>query len=520
MRFVNRPLKLLLTAVAFALPCGVASAATPIGAYTTKGAWSFVSAPKLHPPKLGTTRPTNFRQLAPGFFFVANFPNLTATQPPTGKGVPLVGQSGPMILDSHLRPVWFNPVPKNVLALDLKLQSFDGKPALSWWQGVINNVGVNNNGTDIVVDQHYRKIAQVTGQGGWLLSEHELAITGHDGWVTSYKPVQMNLTPYGGPATGTVLDSAVQEYDLKTGRLLFTWDALQHIPLTQSQTRPAGPVPWDAYHVNSVQPLSGGRFLVSMRNTWGAYLVDARSGNIVWTLSGNPSISSFSLPSNARFTWQHDVQMLSGNRVSLFDDACCAIVGPGKFGNPSGPSRGLVLKLDTSHHSATMAAQYTRGRNFEAAFLGSTQLLPNGNAVVGWGSRPYFSEFSKTGKLLLDAVWPGPDLSYRAFVQSWTGKPFFPPSGAVRTRHGVTTVYASWDGATQVAAWRVLAGPNAKHLKVIVAGSGKRGFETAIRIKGHFRVYRIKALSSRGRVLGTSGVFPKRGGHPSLPGFY
>ena len=40
--------------------------AAPIGAYTTKGAWSFVSAPKLHPPKLGTTSEDAVHEARPG----------------------------------------------------------------------------------------------------------------------------------------------------------------------------------------------------------------------------------------------------------------------------------------------------------------------------------------------------------------------------------------------------------------------------------------------------------------------
>ena len=54
---------------------------------------------------------------------------------------PMIGQSGPLILDSHLQPVWFHPVPKNVVAGDLSAQSYQGKPALAWWQGRITSTG-------------------------------------------------------------------------------------------------------------------------------------------------------------------------------------------------------------------------------------------------------------------------------------------------------------------------------------------------------------------------------------------
>ena len=96
-------------------PCALAlsaaaAAATPIAAYTTKGAWSFVSAPNLHPPKLGVTQKTQFSKLAPGYFMVANFKNQGSRRPP------MVGQSGPLILDHNLQPVWFDPIGVNALA--------------------------------------------------------------------------------------------------------------------------------------------------------------------------------------------------------------------------------------------------------------------------------------------------------------------------------------------------------------------------------------------------------------------
>ena len=64
----------ITAAVACALLLSAAGAvAKPIAAYTTKGAWSFVSAPKLHPPQLSVTQKTQYSKLAPGYFMVANF---------------------------------------------------------------------------------------------------------------------------------------------------------------------------------------------------------------------------------------------------------------------------------------------------------------------------------------------------------------------------------------------------------------------------------------------------------------
>jgi Arylsulfotransferase (ASST) len=508
--------------LACALMLGAAAAqAAPIAAYTTKNAWSFVSAPKLHPPNLTTTQKTQFKQLAPGYFMVANFKN-------QGLKVPMAGQSGPLILDHNLQPVWFNPVGVNAFAGNLQAQSYNGKPVLSWWQGVVSGTGVTTSGEDVVVDQHYKHVATLKGVDGWTISEHEMIISGANAWVTAYKTVPMNLKSLGGSANGQVLDSAVQEYRLATGQLLYTWDALNpggtpNIPLTQSQTRPVAGVPWDAYHINSIQLTGNETFLVSLRDTWSAYLISRTTGAIQWTLSGNPKLSTFALPTNAQFQWQHDVQLHNGGVVSMFDDACCDISvdskGKATVGKPSGPTRSVVLKLDLTKHTGTLASQYTRGNNFNAAFLGNTQLLSNGNVAIDWGSQPFFSEVGNKGNVLLDALWPAPDVNYRTYVQKWVGIPFFPPSGAVRNNGGKATVYASWDGDTQVVGWRVLAGSSAQSLKT-VATKAKTGFETSVALIKTYKAYEVQALGPNGRLLGTSKAFPTSNSSNGLPGEY
>ena len=64
------------------------------------------------------------------------------------------------------------------------------------------------------------------------------------------------------------------------------------------------------------------------------------------------------------------------------------------------------------------------------------------------------------------------------------------------------TVYASWNGATEVARWEVLAGASASSLAP--AGSAARsGFETRIGTSGGAFVA-VRALDAAGNVLGTS----------------
>ena len=474
----------------------------PVGEYVTHDTYSFVTAPGLHPPKLRRTQRVPTSSLAPGYILTANFYDLNEP--------PMIGQSGPLILDRSLQPVWFDPVPRRMVASNLSLQSWEGKPALAWWQGVVTNTGSTESGEDVVVNRHYQTVARLKARDGWVLTLHEIAIRGEDVWVTANKNIPLDLSRYGGAYNGAVIDSAVQEYNLKTGRLLRTWDALKHIPLSDSYaSEPTNGFPWDAYHVNSIALGENGTFLVSMRNTWAAYLVNAATGAIEWTLGGKHS--SFTFGRGAAFEWQHDVQFGQGSQITLFDDHCCQQTGGGTSVHATAPSRGVILDVDRATHRATLAAQYSENGEFETEYMGDTQPLRGGNVFVGWGSEPYFSEFSRSGKLLFEGQFPRPDLSYRATLQQWVGLPLTDPAGAARPAAAGkgTVVYASWNGATEVRAWRVLAGSSTGQLKV-VARAARNGFETAIPVPSGYARFEVQALAANGRTLGSSRPFAAR----------
>jgi EmrB/QacA subfamily drug resistance transporter len=501
----------VFAALGFGLP---RSHAAPLGEYTTAGAYTYLSAPSLHPPKI-SGGPTSAGAKLPGDIMIANFYDLTQQ--------PMVGQSGPEILGGDLQPIWFRPVPTDVVASNLEAQTYEGKPVLVWWQGDVTATGQINSGEDIVVNQHYQKIATLKGADGWIPTLHEMVIRGHDAWVTANKNVPAQLARYGGVNGGSLIDSAVQEYDLRTGKLVYSWDASRHIAASDSYAvPPENGFPWDAYHVNSIDVLKGGTFLVSMRNTWGVYLVNIRTGKIEWTLGGKHS--SFKVPAADHFEWQHDAELTSPTTLTVFDDHCCDITGAGVYLDATGPSRGEVLKLDTADRTVSLTRQYSHGVAVESRYMGNVQTLPNGNAFVGWGDVPFFSEFGKSGQLIFDAELPTPDITYRAYVQRWVGLPLYPPAGAARTLGRKTTVYASWNGATRVSAWKVLAlgsgaaGPGSATgtttsaaAAQVVATSKKTGFETAIAVSATGRRFEVEALDAAGRVIGTSKAFSTQG---------
>jgi Arylsulfotransferase (ASST) len=496
---------LLILLAGTALMAAPALAASGPGAFTTRGAWSFVSAPGLHPPKLLTLGKADTARLATGDFLLDTLPSQAVRGPMTGQG-------GPLIVNQKLQPVWLAPMGADTVSGDLQQESYDGQPVLVWWQGQLTATGAARRGEVVVVDQHYRRLATLKARSPWVISLHDAVISGGDIWVTVYRDVpHQNLVAYGGHRNGTVYDAGIQEYDLHTGKLLYTWDALNpghkaNVPLAASEQPASAPgAAWDAYHVNSIQVLGPTEIVVGVRNTWATYLINTTTGKIEWTLGGK--YSTFKFGPGASFAWQHDVRFISADELTLFDDNCCRLNSKGGFAPANGPSRGMVLRVNFARRTASLVKAYPHHPNLGVGFLGSMQLLPGGKAVVGWGSLPYFSEYSSTGQQLLDVRFPGKDESYRAlWTSTWVGTPDYPPSGAARQTHGRTTVYASWNGATQVTRWQVLAGPSASQLKP-VASAAENGFETAIGVKGSYRAFEVTALGANGQVLARSRAF-------------
>jgi hypothetical protein len=404
--------------------------------------------------------------------------------------------------------VWFAPT--NGQAFDVQQEMYRGRPVLVWFRtllGPASDVRPHRRPTGagqlVIFDEHYRRVAALRARAPWTLDIHDASIVGGDIWITVIRTLDhQNLRPYGGPRDAVVVDAGLQEFQVSTGRLIRTWDALNprgrpNVPLSASYERPSAG--WDAYHLNSVQALPDGDLLISMRNTWAVYLLDPVNNRILWTLGGRRS--SFRMGRRARFAWQHDARLVNPTdggagrnaELTLFDDD-----------SSRRPAKGLVLSLDTLSHRARLVAAYAHHPSYYARILGSMQLLPNGNALVDWGEPfPYFTEFAPSGRVLLNVSWPGREQSYRTlFTNSWVGRPHYPPRGAVRGH----TVYATWNGATQIARWEVMAGASGRALTV-VASRPRTGFETAVRLRQTYAAYRVRALAGSGRVLGTSTAF-------------
>ncbi|MGA2163361.1 MAG: hypothetical protein ABSH36_02700, partial [Solirubrobacteraceae bacterium] len=164
-----------------------------------------------------------------------------------------------------------------------------------------------------------------------------------------------------------------------------------------------------------------------------------------------------------------------------------------------------LVALNQKAGTETLVSEFEHpGTALKAGSQGNVQLLGSGNLFIGWGAEPWFSEFSPSGQLLYDAHMPPGDESYRTYRFPWAGTPSGAPAIAASAgKTGPVTVYASWNGATEIASWRVLAGPSPKQLAAVASGA-RSGFETAIATPGPEAYVQVQALSASGAVLGTS----------------
>jgi hypothetical protein len=166
-------------------------------------------------------------------------------------------------------------------------------------------------------------------------------------------------------------------------------------------------------------------------------------------------------------------------------------------------SRGLTLRLDTTHMTASVVLQDEHRPGLLAFYEGNLQPQYNGDSFVGWGQWPYFTEFNARRATVFDARFVGANSSYRAFRFRWTGTPAIHPGVATRVSGATTTVYASWNGSTLLSKWRILTGAAPNSLKTAATAS-KQAFETSIPIQHAGAYVAAQALDDHRRVLATS----------------
>jgi hypothetical protein len=437
---------------------------------TAPAAPSFHSRPDLRIPALTVSRRPG--AVAPGLLLLAPY------------NAPKGSQAGAAIFTDAGDPVWEQPLP-NLVTTDFRVQTYAGKPVLTWWQGKIE-LG-HGDGSYVIADSSYAPLARVNAGNGLSGDLHEFLLTDRGtALLTTYVVTHRDLRSVGGSANGTIQDAMFQEIDIPSGRVLLEWHSLDHIPITDSYW-PLG-ADWDYVHLNSIAVDRDENLLVSSRNTHTIYKIDRATGAIIWRLGGKRS--DFDLDHQAVFAWQHDARRQPDGSITLFDNGVHV-------------SRALQLSVDETARRVTFARAYMHPHQLFSSSQGNVQMLQNGNVLVGWGAQPYVSEFSPDGTLIFDAMLGPGYVSYRAYRAQWSGRGQGVPTVTLERSTGHTVAYVSWNGDTRVARWAVFAGRTPASL-VPIGSVERTGFETGIRIPSRFSHLRLAGTDGSGRTLGIS----------------
>ncbi len=414
-------------------------------------------------------------------------------------------QQGALAVDQAGRTVWFRAAPDGEPITDVRVQRYQGKPVLTWWQGAASRYGIGR-GEGVIMDGHYKPVATVQAGDHQTVDLHEFLLTDRGtALVTIYSRARRDLRAIGGARDAQVTQGIVQEIDVATGRVLLQWHSLDHVdPAESNQPVPTDPQKaYDYFHINSVAEDAHGDLLISARHTSAVYKVDRATGEVVWRLGGKRS--DFTFGEGADFAFQHDARWLSGDTLQLFDNGAEA-----EGAQPASSVKRLVL--DEDDMTATLEQRFAQPDGEWAESQGNGQMLDGGGLVVGWGSVGALSRFDAKGRLTFDARLPAAYDDYRAYLMPWTGRPAVPPAIHADRDGDRVTVAASWNGSTEVRAWQLLAGPRPDALKPVGRPARWQDLETSIVRATAQPVLAVDALDADGSALARSATVRVPGG--------
>ncbi|RDW75600.1 hypothetical protein BP5796_06421 [Coleophoma crateriformis] len=428
-----------------------------------------------------------------------------------------VENPGPIMLDNRGNLVWTETRFGQVT--NLQVQQYRGESYLTFWAGA--SYGPHSNGSYYMLDSAYEIAKKVDAVGPDVAGDlHEFKITDNNtALMTIYQDHEVACSRLGIDSSSScwINDGLFQEVDIETGDLIFQWRASDHVKISDSykgrgSEGTSKENSYDYFHINSVHKDPLGNYYISSRYMFTVYCISP-AGDILWYLGGkNNNFTDLSGGYATNFAYQHHANWHENNTFTIFDNN-----GNNVFHNPSEFSRGMTISLDLTAMTATLLRTYVHPDRILAISQGSTQQLPDsGNVFVGWGNSPAYTEFTGEGEVLcnvhygaglffelIDLGWVK---SYRSFKGQWIGKPKTRPD--IKVVGG--QVYVSWNGATELAGWRLQSAASADATDEDfedVDELPRETFETAFvlgDVEGAF--FRAAALDKSGAVLGYTNV--------------
>lgn len=376
------------------------------------------------------------------------------------------GPSAVMIMDNEGEPVYIKTLNGDPFVGDVKKQTVNGTDYLTFHAGV--NTGAWTYGKAYVMDQNYQIVKTWTVDNGLGADIHDfwLLDNGH-AIIMAYEPVPFDLSPYGGPVDGTLVDIRIQEQDAN-GNVDFEWIGSDHMPIGDTGQTINTTSPVDYLHTNAIEVDNDGNWLLSHRNFSEITKINRQTGDIIWRMGGMGN--EFTFTNDIGFVNQHSVRRLDNGHLLLFDN-----------GNGHVPphTRAIEYIVDENAKTVTRYGMYPEDTSIFSFAMGSVQRLANGNTMIGWGTTPRMTEVIPGGTVALDILLGS--LSYRVFRFPWEAVPLEPPKAVLQSDGDPTavTIYTSWNGATDIVSYDVYAGATTSTMSLVTTVP-RSGFETEI----------------------------------------
>lgn len=441
---------------------------------------------------------------------------------------PAPGHHGPMILDPRGGLIWTSD--QFAVTTNLKVQKYRGRDYLTFWGG--HKEKTMGYGSYYLLDDTYKVVHMVDAVGDGIHGDlHEFKITQEGtALMTVYNKTQADLREMGWfrGEDGWIVDNFLQEVDIATGELLFEWRASDHFKAADSfMTNPFGGytegMPFDFYHLNSIEKDRDGNYLLSSRHFHTVLTIDGRTGEVLWQLGGRATdLRDLSDGRASDFSWQHHARWLDqeAGLLTLFDNGCA-------WPHVDAPhSEGRLIHVDLENKTAELKQSFVSLAKARSSSQGSIQYIDIGDGeqhvFVGWGSSAAYSEHLPNGGVLCEthfaaaaSFWWERAKSYRAFkYPDWHAIPAeWDPIAVISS----DALFVSWNGATEVALWELqgakLGDPQEQGGWQEVDIAEKDGFETMFSLPTDksYSHFRVAALDAERTVLRMSNVATRSG---------
>ena len=432
---------------------------------------------------------------------------------------------GMTIADRQGRLVWFRPTGHGGTGTDIwnfRTQTYQKRPVLTYWKGHLTELrsdGYSSESNFEILNRRYNRITRFKPGNGYQPDIHGFSITPRNtALVLAYRGVVWNAKRVGGSRRSHIIDNILQEVDIKTGAVIFEWHSIGNVSVGASLEKiPKGKKTHDYFHANSINLDGKNALIMSARKVGTVYRINRWSGKIMWALRGTGKLgksrSDFKMGPGTSFGYQHDAQRLPNGDISLFDNGSASFGGD-SFSPPAvnPESSALVLRLSGrtgKARKATLVRRNTHPSTIVAGSQGNAQWLPGGGMFVGWGSDPRMTEYDRNGNITFDATVPNSKVSsYRAYKAPWQGiapgRPAIASEGSAAGEPDGATVWASWNGASNIRSWRVMSGPDENTLTEVTTQPWEN-LETEIKVTGAAGpLIAVEALDGSGKVIGES----------------